>query len=153
MIIDIIRRPRKCPKCGGLVCDILYGEPTSTWEEDYLSQTGHTAVLGGCIVYEGMPEYECKACGLQLRKLSFPRNPRRLAELALNEEWADGVEYVGIYRKKAVYRPKVKEGYCCDALVLVFVDQKGKVYKKIGIDIMEIIDRITFGKGKGIMIS
>jgi hypothetical protein len=70
------------------------------------------AVLGGCIVYEGMPEYECKACGLQLRKLSFPRNPRRLAELALNEEWADGVEYVGIYRKKAVYRPKVKEGYC-----------------------------------------
>lgn len=152
MIIDIIRRPKKCPKCGGDVCDILYGEPTSTWEEDYFAQTGHHAVLGGCIVYDDMPEYECGKCGLAFRKLRLPRNTKQLAELALTEEWVGGVEYVGVYKKKAVYRPKVKEGYCCDALVLVFVDQKGKVSKKIGIDIMKIIDRVTFGKGKGVMI-
>ena len=153
MIIDVLRRPKKCPKCGNEVCDILYGEPIPTWEEDYLKQTGHRAVLGGCCIYDGMPEYECSQCGLQMRKLSFPRNARHLAETALSDsEWVDGVEYVGIYRKKLAYRPKVKAGYCCDALILVFVDQKGKTSKKVGVEIMDIINKITFGKGKGGMI-
>lgn len=147
MIIDIIRRPKKCPRCGGEVCDILYGEPTATWEEVYLAETGHRAVLGGCIISENMPDYECAKCELQLRKLSFPRHAKRLAEnVAAENEWAAGVEYVGIYHRKLTYRLKVKEGYCCDGFVLIFVDQKGKTTQKVGIDIMSIIDKITFRK-------
>lgn len=44
-MIDVIRRPNRCPLCGGDICDILYGEPTATWYEDYLKATGHRAVL------------------------------------------------------------------------------------------------------------
>ena len=152
MIVDILRRHKICPRCGGEVYDILYGEPTPTWEEDYLSQTGHHAVLGGCCVSDDMPDYECCQCGLRMRKLSFPRNARHIAEASLKEEWVDGVEYIGIYRKKLTYRPNVKRGYCCDALILVFVDQNGKTSKKVGVGIFNIIDKIAFGKGKGVMI-
>lgn len=27
-IIDVTTRPKKCPKCDGKICDILYGDPT-----------------------------------------------------------------------------------------------------------------------------
>lgn len=67
-IIDVKTRPGKCPKCGGEVYDILYGEPTSTWEEDYLKETGHHAILGGCIISEDCPDFVCKDCGLNFRE-------------------------------------------------------------------------------------
>lgn len=62
-ILEVTARPNKCPKCGGEICDILYGEPTPTWEEDYLKETGHRAVLGGCIISEDFPDFVCAECG------------------------------------------------------------------------------------------
>ena len=154
MIIDIRRRRKKCPKCGGEVCDILYGMPTPTYGEDYENQTGHRVILGGCFLGDDMPQYECADCGLQLRRLSFPSDAKQLALSALEEEsgWTDNVEYIGIYDKKLVYRPIVKAGVFCDALVLVFVDQLGGTSKMTGFEIMDVINKITFGKGHGIMI-
>lgn len=67
-IIDVTTRPDKCPKCGGEICDILYGEPTSTWEEDYKKETGHRAVLGGCIISEDLPDFVCVECGQEYRE-------------------------------------------------------------------------------------
>lgn len=66
--IDVTSRPNKCPICGGEICDILYGEPTSTWEEDYLKETGHRAVLGGCIISEDCPDFVCAECGQEFRE-------------------------------------------------------------------------------------
>ena len=60
--IEVIRRPKVCPKCGGEILDILYGMPTATWEEDYFKKTGHHASLGGCCIEEDMPDYVCKDC-------------------------------------------------------------------------------------------
>lgn len=50
-MIDVIRRPNRCPLCGGDICDILYGEPTATWYEDYLKATGHRAVTRRLLHY------------------------------------------------------------------------------------------------------
>lgn len=59
-MLDVIRRPNRCPLCGGNICDILYGEPTATWYEDYLKETGHRAVLSGCCITDNDPDYECE---------------------------------------------------------------------------------------------
>lgn len=135
--LEVIRRPKRCPRCGGEVCDILYGEPTSTWEEDYLASTGRKAVLGGCCLHEGMPDYECEDCGQQFRKLTFPRNAKQLAKQALEKSGYEifcDVEYEGLYKKQLLFSPVVKPGICWDGDILIYVDEAGiaKVRKGLG---------------------
>lgn len=58
----ITERPSHCPSCGSpRVASILYGEPTfdSDLQHDIDSQR---VVLGGCMVSEGMPEWQCVDC-------------------------------------------------------------------------------------------
>ena len=66
-IIEINKRPDRCPKCGGEVCDILYGEPMPTAQEDYYAQYHRHLILGGCIIYDGMPDYQCYNCDQTFR--------------------------------------------------------------------------------------
>lgn len=144
--IDVISRPHKCPRCGGEVCDILYGEPTATWEEDYLKETGHRAILGGCIITDDDPNYECAKCEQKFCKLYFPRNSKQLAKDALLREdsatYSD-VRYEGLYKKQKVYRGIVKEGVCCDGFNLVFVGQNGCIKQMQGVGILSILKKIN----------
>ena len=136
--LDVIRRPKRCPRCGGEVCDILYGEPTSTWEEDYKKETGHRAVLGGCIIWEDCPDFQCEDCELQFLKLSFPSNAKKRAFEALVGGDEDSifcdVVYEGLYRKQMIFSPKSKTGICWDGNILIFVNEFGiaKVHKGLG---------------------
>jgi hypothetical protein len=50
-----------CPKCSGIeVLRIMYGLPTDEAIEE--AQAGKIA-LGGCVVEESNPDWECKSCG------------------------------------------------------------------------------------------
>lgn len=144
--ICVTRRPRRCPRCGGEVCDILYGEPTATWEEDYMKETGRRAVLGGCIITSDDPDYECAKCGQKFWKLSFPRNSKQLAKDALLREddatYCD-VRYEGLYKKQKVYRGVVKEGVCCDGFCLVFVGQNGRIKQMQGVEVLGILEGLN----------
>ena len=68
-IIKTNKRPDKCPECGGEVCDILYGEPTPTAQEEYYEKSNRHLILGGCCIYDGMPDYQCFDCGQQFSLL------------------------------------------------------------------------------------
>ena len=144
-MIDVIRRPNRCPLCGGDICDILYGEPTATWYEDYLKATGHRAVLGGCCITDNDPDYECAKCGQQFWKLTFPSKSKQLAKDALLKECSAtycDVKYVGVYKKQKVYRGVVRDGIISDGLNLVFVNQNGGIKQMQGIDILRVLEKI-----------
>jgi len=149
--LDVIRRPKTCPYCGGDICDIICGMPVSTWEEDHLKETGHKAVLGGCCITGNDPDYQCEDCGRQFRRLSFPNNAKQLAKEALLKDddhiFCD-VSYFGLYRKMMVFEPVARQGICWDGIILIFVDQKGQVKVRYGIDLVPIIQKIQEDKRK-----
>jgi hypothetical protein len=52
-------RPR-CPECGSAsVIPIIHGYPSPELQER--ASRGEVS-LGGCLVWDGMPEWECKRC-------------------------------------------------------------------------------------------
>lgn len=52
----------RCPACGSpRVARILYGLPHFTPELKQELDEGRT-VLGGCVVFEGSPRWQCVAC-------------------------------------------------------------------------------------------
>lgn len=63
-IIEVDSNPGKCPKCGGNVVPILYGEPTAQTYEEYLQ--GKLA-LGGCCITQNDPDWVCLGCDQQFR--------------------------------------------------------------------------------------
>ena len=55
---------RACPACGSTdALRILYGYPTN--EAFEASERGEF-VLGGCVIGEESPDYECRGCGAPL---------------------------------------------------------------------------------------
>ncbi len=63
--IERARRPAKCPTCGArTVATILYGLPVIEEIEDDLREGKIT--LGGCLVSEDDPAWECISCGQHL---------------------------------------------------------------------------------------
>ena len=55
---------RQCPRCGSTESTpILYGYPTN--EAFEAAQRGEIA-LGGCIVGDESPDFECRGCGAAL---------------------------------------------------------------------------------------
>ena len=63
----VSRKPNRCIRCGKpAVVKILYGEPTDeSWE---LAQNGKL-VIGGCVVNEKSPKWECTQCETQYIKI------------------------------------------------------------------------------------
>jgi hypothetical protein len=55
------RRPT-CPKCNIPMLVIVYGLPSDATIERY--KRGKIA-LGGCIIHNDNPEYQCPECGYQ----------------------------------------------------------------------------------------
>lgn len=63
------RKPAKCPICKGRVVPIVYGEPTP--EIGIKAKRGEV-VLGGCIIYQGIPQWRCLECETDfLRRAEF----------------------------------------------------------------------------------
>jgi hypothetical protein len=62
---------KRCPKCLSetAIRIILYGMPMG--EPDYDIYT-----LGGCVIFDDMPKYECIECGWKGKKIRFTISPR-----------------------------------------------------------------------------
>ena len=71
-IIDVTRKPRKCPNCGGKFLPITFGEPSAELCEK--AERGEVILGGCCIILDG-PDYQCVDCGAQFRKIIEYRNP------------------------------------------------------------------------------
>ena len=60
-IINVERKPRKCPVCGGDVVDIIYGTGELT-EPEFLLEYRREGVMGGDVIPRRPPVWAC-ACG------------------------------------------------------------------------------------------
>ena len=60
-IIDVERKPRKCPVCGGSVVDIIYGTGDMT-EVEFLLKYRRQGMMGGDNIPRRPPIWEC-SCG------------------------------------------------------------------------------------------
>jgi hypothetical protein len=55
-----LQKPSSCPQCGGTdIKQIMYGLPM---EETMKRAKLGEVVLGGCCVFEGMPDWHCPSC-------------------------------------------------------------------------------------------
>ena len=62
--------PRRCTRCGRKrAVAILYGEPDHRMSA---AERAGLIVIGGCVIFEGRPRWECLHCGWQMRKA--PKN-------------------------------------------------------------------------------
>ena len=66
--IKVSSKPDKCPKCGGKVLSILYGDPMDEAIEAY--KRGEIILGGCCIMLDEsgnslMPDWQCKECEAQ----------------------------------------------------------------------------------------
>ncbi|HTN92600.1 MAG TPA: hypothetical protein VL242_53395 [Sorangium sp.] len=78
-----LRRPDACPVCAGpRILRILYGRPLP--EAIALVERGE-ALLGGCIVLAGQPDWECSRCR---HRWHDPQDPMRQKMDAVLEELA-----------------------------------------------------------------
>lgn len=60
-ILNVQRKPRKCPKCGESVWDIIYGTGDMT-EPQFLLEYRKSAIMGGDVIPRNPALWEC-ACG------------------------------------------------------------------------------------------
>ena len=68
-IIDVTRKPSKCPVCGGEITDIIYG--TGDMEEwEFLMQYRKTAIMGGDNIPRRPPVWACTAGCKRFRKVN-----------------------------------------------------------------------------------
>ena len=65
-------RVTACPRCGAAdIARIQYGYPAGSAQLDEDLQAKRV-VLGGCLVWTGMPDRHCTACGLEFRSDGEP---------------------------------------------------------------------------------
>ena len=61
MTSDELRKPETCPSCSGHdIRRIMYGLPT---DETLRRAERGEVVLGGCTVFDDMPDWRCMTCG------------------------------------------------------------------------------------------
>jgi hypothetical protein len=68
-IIDVQRKPRQCPVCGGEVVDIIYGTGNMT-EVDFLFAYRKTAIMGGDNIPKRPPIWACSCGCKRFRKVN-----------------------------------------------------------------------------------
>ena len=67
-IINVLRKPRKCPNCGEEVWDIIYGTgDMEPWE--FLTEYRKSAAMGGDNIPIRPPVWECSCCNTRFRKI------------------------------------------------------------------------------------
>ena len=73
-IIDVTRKPRKCPVCGGEIVDIIYGTGDMT-EPEFLLEYRREGILGGDNIPRRPPIWAC-GCGCKrFRKVNPDGTP------------------------------------------------------------------------------
>jgi len=65
-VVQVACKPARCPHCRGRVVDILYGEPSYA---AFLASQRGAYVLGGCLINETSPHWECLSCHRQFRRV------------------------------------------------------------------------------------
>jgi len=68
-IINVFRKPKKCPVCGESVVDIIYGTGDMT-ESDFLLKYRKPAIMGGDIIPRRPPIWECSCGCKRFRKVN-----------------------------------------------------------------------------------
>ena len=70
----LLKKPKGllCPSCGSEeIAEIQYGMPALTKElEDAIAN--HKITLGGCGIYDGMPQWACNACWHKFGEIRIP---------------------------------------------------------------------------------
>lgn len=68
-IIDVVRKPRKCPICGERVVDIIYGTGDMT-EIDFLLEYRREGIMGGDNIPRRPPIWACSCGCKRFRKVN-----------------------------------------------------------------------------------
>jgi hypothetical protein len=68
-IIDVARKPSKCPVCGSEVVDIVYGTGDMT-EIEFLFAYRKEAIMGGDNIPRRPPIWACSCCCKRFRKIN-----------------------------------------------------------------------------------
>lgn len=69
-IIDVMRKPQKCPVCGSNVVDIIYGTGDMT-DVEFLLAYRKQGVMGGDNIPRRPPIWECSCGCKRFRKVNF----------------------------------------------------------------------------------
>ncbi len=69
-IIDVMRKPQKCPVCGERVVDIIYGTGDMT-EWEYLMEYRRDGIMGGDVIPRRPPIWGCSCGCKRFRKVKW----------------------------------------------------------------------------------
>ena len=116
-IIDVTRKPRRCPVCKGKVVDIIYGTGDMT-EFEFLFQYRKSAMMGGDNIPRNPPIWACSCGCKRFRKVNYDgsvapvkvkmlKNVRREPLSLMNIE-SDSVEWALRNDEKAIHYYKVR---------------------------------------------
>ena len=117
-IIDVMRKPQKCPVCGERVVDIIYGTGDMT-EIEFLLEYRKEGMMGGDIIPRRPPIWEC-ACGCRrFRKVNrdgthapvnvkMLKNSRKAPATLINRESNMAIDAVGKNEGCKIHHYKVE---------------------------------------------
>lgn len=117
-IIDVERKPQKCPICGERVVDIIYGTGDMT-EIEFLMEYRKEGMMGGDIIPRRPPIWEC-VCGCRrFRKVNrdgtdapvkvkMLKNVRKASATLINWESSMVIDAVGKNERNKVHHYKVE---------------------------------------------
>ena len=83
-IIDVERKPRKCPVCGSSVVDIIYGTGDMN-EAEYLLLYRRDGIMGGDNIPRRPPIWACSCGCKRFRKVNFDGTDAEVKVKMLNE--------------------------------------------------------------------
>lgn len=69
-IIDVLRKPTKCPNCGEQVWPIIYGTGEMD-ETEFLLKYRKEGVMGGDNIPRRPPVWACSCCDKRFRKVNY----------------------------------------------------------------------------------
>lgn len=91
-IIDVYRKPTKCPKCGNLVWPIIYG--TGDMDEiEFLLTYRKEAVMGGDNIPRRPPIWACSCCNARFRKINEDGSDAEVRVRLLKNERTGNIKF------------------------------------------------------------
>ena len=108
-IIDVERKPRKCPKCGERVVDIIYGTGDMT-EIEFVMEYRREGIMGGDSIPRRPPIWACSCGCKRFRKVNLDGTDVPVKVKMLNRRTKQEQSQVRLnYALQAGGRPNVKD--------------------------------------------
>ena len=108
-IIDVERKPRKCPKCGERVVDIIYGTGDMT-EIEFVMEYRREGIMGGDSIPRRPPIWACSCVCKRFRKVNLDGTDVPVKVKMLNRRTKQEQSQVRLnYALQEGGRPKVKD--------------------------------------------